>query len=122
MYYFWSTSDCFQLSTLTYKVANSPTLITALEDACECVKIKPKRLQKNVLTQWDSTSELARSGLYLRPALDKLVTMVEHNCTGTARLHQYYMDDKEWHVLNQLLPLLDVHYSILLIVPCLIIM
>ena len=109
-------SDLFQLSTLAYKVANSPTLIAALEDACERVKIKPKCLQKNVLTQWNLTSELAQSGLYLRPTLDKLVTMVEHNHAGTARLCQYYMDDEEWRVLDQLSPLLDV-CAVLILLP-----
>jgi hypothetical protein len=101
---------CYKLSTVAYKIANSPTLIEALNEACDRARIKRRRLKKNVSTRWNSTSELARSGLLLRPALDKLVVMAEHNRPGTARLRRFQMDSNEWAILDQLAPLLDVRF------------
>lgn len=96
-----------KLKSLAFKIANSPTLSEALKDVCERVHIKPKRLKKNVSTRWNSTSELAASGLYLRPALDKLVLIAEHNRAGSARLRRFAMTDKEWDIMDELSPLLD---------------
>ncbi|KAJ3504337.1 hypothetical protein NMY22_g17960 [Coprinellus aureogranulatus] len=97
-----------KLWKLAYKIANSPALSEALRDACKRVGIKPQRIKKDVSTRWNSTAELSQSGTYLRPALNRLTLMAEHNKSGGALLRCFHMDTQEWTVMEQLSPLLNV--------------
>jgi hypothetical protein len=97
-----------QLRTLANKIVNSPTIKADLEACCLRSLIKLALMIRNVLTCWNSTSELIGRALYLQPALQMLVIMREHNKPRGVRLQRFQLSEAEWELLIQLHPLLDV--------------
>jgi hypothetical protein len=97
-----------QLRSLANKIVNSPTIKADLQECCVRSQIKPALMIQDVSTRWNSTSELIGRALYLRPALQMLVIMREHNKTRGVRLHRFQLSEAEWNVLVQLHPLLEV--------------
>ncbi|KAJ3511231.1 hypothetical protein NMY22_g15715 [Coprinellus aureogranulatus] len=97
-----------KLRSLAVKIAHSPTLREGLKSACEKVGCFFKMLSRDVSTRWNSTSELSKSGIDLRPALDRLCIQAEFNKSSGVRLRRFRLSNEEWRIIEQLAPMLDV--------------
>lgn len=65
-------------------------------------------MKRDVPTRWNSTAELVERASTLRPALDRLVLMVEFNKPCGVNLSQYRLSSQEWDLLIALKPMLNV--------------
>jgi hypothetical protein len=97
-----------QLQSLANKILNSPTIKANLQECCIWSQIKPALMIRDVSTRWNSTSELIGQALYLRPALQMLIIMCEHNKVRRVRLQRFQLSEAEWNLLVQIHPLLEV--------------
>jgi hypothetical protein len=102
------TSCQLQLTNLGKKIFNSPTLRADLKSCCERVKIKPVLMIRAVSTRWNTTAELIGRAKDLCPALNLLINMEQHNQAHGVRLKRFQLSAREWDLLFQLYPLLDV--------------
>jgi hypothetical protein len=73
-----------QLQNLTKRIFNSPTICANLEIAYTKSNTKPALMVHDVVTQWNSTSELLERALLLHKALTVLVGLEQHNKPHTA--------------------------------------
>jgi hypothetical protein len=62
----------------------------------------------DVSTHWNSIALMLECALELWEALKLLVVMEEHNTPRGVRLSQFKLLKKEWDLLAQLFPILDV--------------
>jgi hypothetical protein len=97
-----------QLRNLGKKIFNSPVLKADLGAACTTSKIKQVQMVRDVATRWNSTAELVGCAIQLRKALSLLVIDKEHNKLRGVRLKRFQLSSREWELLEQLYPLLDV--------------
>lgn len=67
---------------LAVKIMNSPKLLEEPESWCGEVKIEPKKMIRDVPTQWNSTVEMLQHALQLALALKILIVKAEYNKTG----------------------------------------
>jgi hypothetical protein len=63
---------------------------------------------QDVATWWNSTAELIAQAIQLCKALSLLMIDKEHNKPCGIHLKQFQLSSKEWDLLEQLHPLLDV--------------
>ncbi|KAF7371898.1 Zinc finger BED domain-containing protein 4 [Mycena venus] len=97
-----------KLCTLAKKVFHSPTPRIDLFKACKKCDVAPLLMVRNVSTQWNSTAMLLKRAVELKEPLKMLVGMEVHNCSRSARLGHFKLSKKEWELLEELEPLLDV--------------
>jgi hypothetical protein len=67
---------------------------------------------RDVATQWNSTAELVGCAIQLRKLLSLLIIDKEHNKARGVRLKRFQLSSKEWDLLEQLYPLLEVSMPI----------
>lgn len=61
-----------------------------------------------VATRWNSMAESIGRALYLRPAIEKLLDLPQHNSTRGNRLRRFKLKDAEWDILMRLHAILKV--------------
>jgi hypothetical protein len=66
------------------RIFNSSTIRTNLKKACLKTNTKPALMVHDVVTRWNSTSELLDHALQLRKALTILAGLEQHNKPHTA--------------------------------------
>ena len=75
-----------------------------------------------VATHWNLLTETIICVLELQCALDMVVELAKYNRPGQTKLLQFLLEDNEWEILHQLVPLLDVSdlfYCVLTYIHCL---
>ena len=103
------THPYYQLQNLAKHIFNSPTICTNLKITCKKSNTKPALMVRNVVTQWNSMSELLECALHLCKALTVLVGLKQHNKPRTARLQWSKLMGAEWELLEQLWSLLNLY-------------
>lgn len=63
---------------------------------------------RSVDTRWNTLASAIKRALYLSAALDKLVGLKKYDKDGKGGLRKYKLEPKEWDLLRQLWPLLEV--------------
>lgn len=72
------------------------------------MKLKQLQMKRSVKTRWNSLSDCLKRALYLRLAIDNLLTLTKYDKPGDQGLHRYKHTAEEWTILEQLDPLLTV--------------
>ena len=61
-----------------------------------------------IATHWNSLTETIICALKLQHALDMVIELAKYNKASQRKLWQFLLDDDEWDILHQLVPLLNV--------------
>ncbi|TDL14850.1 hypothetical protein BD410DRAFT_733533 [Rickenella mellea] len=96
-----------QILGLAKRVFHSPLLRDDMKKLCVKFKIDYVVLMRAVPTRWNSVAMALKRALVLQPAIDKLVTMDQHNTSRGPKLKKYQLSKNEWDILKQLSPLLQ---------------
>ena len=105
-----------QLTELAKRVFHSPTLRVDLAACCAKSHIEAMEMIRSIVTRWNTLAEAIGRALYLRDAIDKLVTLAKHQKvpSGKKSIRRFKLTDDEWLLLEQLHPLLEVRTTQLL--------
>ncbi|THH16802.1 hypothetical protein EUX98_g9241 [Antrodiella citrinella] len=95
-----------KLSQLAKRVFHSPAIREDLQMSCERCNIKSMQMIRTVATRWNSMAEAITRALYLRPALEKLLSLPRYDKAGKTGLKRFRLLAPEWLILEQLEPVL----------------
>lgn len=96
---------------------NSDALQLELVQACLDVKIPPMSMIRPVSTRWNTYADVIPRAIYLRPALDRMLSQSRYN-KGKRPLGSYKLSSVEWSLLAKLVPMLEVLSSLSVIHIC----
>ncbi|CAJ0830756.1 12504_t:CDS:2 [Entrophospora sp. SA101] len=85
---------------LNSAIRTSPQWVELLENACNACKIKVLKPILDCTTRWNSTHDMIRNGLYLKPALNTLTSIHDD-------LHQYAISHTQWATLEKIVEFLE---------------
>ncbi|CAJ0842029.1 10426_t:CDS:10 [Entrophospora sp. SA101] len=85
---------------LNSAIRTSPQRVELLENACNACKIKVLKPILDCTTRWNSTHDMIRNGLYLKPALNTLTSIHDD-------LHQYAISHTQWATLEKIVEFLE---------------
>ncbi|EPS93984.1 hypothetical protein FOMPIDRAFT_64674, partial [Fomitopsis schrenkii] len=92
-----------QLRKISVTIHHSPTLLLpAWERAVEIVKLKLKKLPRDVRTRWNSTFRMLDVALEYRMAIERMTDAQANN------LRRWELDEREWEIARQLRDILQV--------------
>ncbi len=105
-----------QLLGLAKRAFHSPTIREDLKACCVAAEITPKQMKRAVATRWNSLAEAIHRALYLRKALDRLVSLTKYDKPKkNGGLRRYRLSDDEWTILTQLYEVLKVNTLFVLV-------
>lgn len=87
-------SSIFKVRKLFKTFRTSEQLQTKLKNCCDTINIKYIKPQIDVRTRWNSTYDMIKSAIELKPALNILYQNVP-------KIHGYRIDENEWFLLEQ---------------------
>lgn len=98
----------FKLSNLAKKVHWNPSLRQAFLEGCKTHKLEKQLvLVRAVANRWNTQAAMIGRAIDVKPVVNDVCDMTKFNSNGM-RLRSYSFSDKEWEILEQLYPILDL--------------
>ncbi|THU95120.1 hypothetical protein K435DRAFT_798347 [Dendrothele bispora CBS 962.96] len=97
-----------KLRKLGKKFRNNDLLQEELVQLCKSENISPKKLIRPVDTRWNTMLDVIERALYLRPVLDRMLSMAKFTKKGKGRIRLVHLKltPEEWELLTELRPIL----------------